>query len=73
MFRYFYYSVNMARITFAFKDTYFNPAVRTETYGLTETIALSGGLLALFFGASLMSLLEILYFGTFRWWFVLKN
>lgn len=63
----------MARMTFAFKDTYFTPMVRTESYGLTEVVALSGGLLALFFGASLLSLLEILYFATLRWWHVLKN
>lgn len=65
--------MNMARITFAFKDTYYDPMIRSEMYGLTEVIALCGGLLALFFGASLLSILEILYFCTVRWWFVLKN
>ncbi|KAJ6633490.1 Pickpocket protein 28, partial [Pseudolycoriella hygida] len=47
---------DMARITFAFKDTYFNPTLRRKVSSFTEVVALCGGLLALFFGASLMSI-----------------
>ncbi|XP_037031883.1 pickpocket protein 28-like isoform X1 [Bradysia coprophila] len=65
--------IKMARITFAFKDSYFNPMIRKELYSFTEAIALSGGLMALFFGASLLSLLEIIFYFTLRLWSVLKK
>lgn len=65
----------MARITFAFKESYFNPMVRREAFSFSfaEAVAFSGGLLALFLGASLLSLLEILFFCTSRLWSILKN
>lgn len=63
----------MARITFSFKDSYFNPMIRKDTYNFTEAVALSGGLMALFFGASLFSLLEIFFYFIYRVWLVVKN
>lgn len=44
-----------------FKDGQFTPTVRYELYSNVELIALFGGLLALFFGASVLSLVEVVY------------
>lgn len=44
----------------------FIPSQRNELYGITDFIANCGGLLGLFTGFSLISLVEIFYFVTLR-------
>lgn len=51
-----------ARLSIVFKDNQFIPRKRIELYSNIEMLALLGGLLALFLGASIMSILEIIYF-----------
>lgn len=51
-----------ARLSIMFKDSHFTATKRYELYNHTELLALFGGLLALFFGASILSILEILYY-----------
>lgn len=51
-----------ARLSIMFKDSHFTATKRYELYNNTELLALFGGLLALFFGASFLSLLEVLYY-----------
>lgn len=50
-----------ARLSIMFKDSHFTATKRYELYNYTELLALFGGLLALFFGASILSILEIVY------------
>lgn len=48
------------------KENYFRAVTRRELYSHTDLLALCGGILALFFGASLCSLLELfIYFGNY--------
>lgn len=58
---FFGFSTHLSRLTIMFKDSQFTPTRRYELYGNAEVIALFGGLLALFFGASVLSLVEVFY------------
>lgn len=49
-----------------FKDAYFIPMRREEMFGAMDFIAYSGGLLGLFIGFSIVSLIEIIYFLSLR-------
>ncbi|GAB0097251.1 pickpocket protein 28 [Sergentomyia squamirostris] len=55
-----------AAISLFFKDTQFITSRRSELYGWTHFIANCGGLLGLFMGVSLLSIIEIIYFFTIR-------
>lgn len=50
-----------SRLVIVFKDSHFTPTSRRILQNNTEMLALFGGLLALFFGASLLSFIEIIY------------
>lgn len=50
-----------ARLVIVFKDSHFTPISRKILQSNTEMLALFGGLLALFFGASFLSFIEIIY------------
>ncbi|XP_049771508.1 pickpocket protein 28-like [Schistocerca cancellata] len=58
--------VDMARVSIYFKDMQFITSRRSELYGITDFIANCGGLLGLFMGFSLLSLVEFIYFFTIR-------
>lgn len=60
------FSWNMARLSIFFKENQFITSKRSELYGLTDFLAASGGLLGLFMGVSLLSLVEIFYHCTVR-------
>jgi len=49
-----------------FRENQFVAMERSELYGPTELLANFGGLLGLFLGFSLMSVLELVYFCTIR-------
>uniref|UniRef100_A0A182RXW0 Pickpocket n=1 Tax=Anopheles funestus TaxID=62324 RepID=A0A182RXW0_ANOFN len=49
-----------------FKESYFITSKRSELYGWVDFLANCGGLLGLFMGVSILSLLEIFYFLTIR-------
>jgi len=53
-------------VTIFFKDDDFVYAKRSELYGATDFIANFGGLLGLFLGVSILSIVEIIYFIAFR-------
>jgi Amiloride-sensitive sodium channel len=53
-----------SQMNFYFKENYFLTSQRVERYGATDFLATCGGLLGLFLGVSLVSLLEIAYFCT---------
>lgn len=55
-----------SRIFISFKDEQFFASRRSEIYGTTDFIAECGGILGLFMGISILSVIEILYFSTLR-------
>lgn len=56
----------LARLTIFFKEAQFITSKRSELYGLTDFLANCGGLLGLFMGVSILSLIEIIYYVTLR-------
>lgn len=55
-----------SRLTIFFKDSYFVTSKRSELYGSADFLADTGGLLGLFMGVSILSLIEIFYYFTLR-------
>lgn len=56
----------MARLSIFFKETQFITSKRSELYGKTDFLANCGGLLGLFMGVSILSIVEIFYYLTIR-------
>uniref|UniRef100_A0A182NA42 Pickpocket n=1 Tax=Anopheles dirus TaxID=7168 RepID=A0A182NA42_9DIPT len=56
----------ISTIEIYFKESHFITSKRSELYGLVDFLANCGGLLGLFMGVSILSLLEICYFITIR-------
>ncbi|KAK5644152.1 hypothetical protein RI129_007997 [Pyrocoelia pectoralis] len=63
----------LSRLRIFFKDWQFMSSERNELYGESEFWANCGGLLGLFFGCSLLSIIEILYYATLRLCCNIKN
>ncbi|KAJ8964641.1 hypothetical protein NQ317_009049 [Molorchus minor] len=59
-------SYYLSRLILAFKSTRFITSQRHELYGPTDFLANFGGLLGLFTGFSILSLMEAIYFLTVR-------
>lgn len=61
-------------LTFYFGNHYVDVAERVETYTFFDFLAISGGLLGLFLGISVLSIVELIYyftlhlFWTIRYW-----
>ncbi|XP_055708837.1 pickpocket protein 28-like [Phlebotomus papatasi] len=58
--------IRPAILSIYFKDSQFITSRRSELYGLTNFVANCGGLLGLFMGVSLLSIVEIIYFCSIR-------
>lgn len=58
--------MHLTRMTFVFEQNQFTPTKRYVLFSTTDGLALTGGLLGLFFGASLLSLVEIVYVFGYR-------
>ncbi|XP_026321153.1 pickpocket protein 28 isoform X2 [Hyposmocoma kahamanoa] len=58
--------LHYARVMIFFKEAQFITSRRSELYGQTDFLANCGGLLGLFMGFSILSVIEILYFLTLR-------
>lgn len=56
------FSANYARLTIQAKENYFTAIRRHELNNRTDMLALCGGILALTFGASFLSIIELIYF-----------
>nr|XP_029720869.1 pickpocket protein 28-like [Aedes albopictus] len=54
--------VQVSYLIVFFKDAQFIPVKRSELFGLTDFLANCGGLLGLFMGVSILSLVEIFYY-----------
>ncbi|KAJ2945603.1 hypothetical protein O0L34_g427 [Tuta absoluta] len=65
-------NLKYSRVMVFFKEAQFITSRRSELYGQTDFLANCGGLLGLFLGFSILSVVEILYFLTLRivcvWW-----
>lgn len=59
---YLIYSATYSRLTIQAKENYFIASRRHELYNHTDLLALCGGILALFFGASLCSIIELIHY-----------
>lgn len=55
-----------ARLSIFFKEHEFITSKRSELYGRTDFLANCGGLLGLFMGVSLLSIVELIYYATLR-------
>lgn len=53
-------------LTISFKDSQFLTLKRAETYSMTNLVATCGGLLGLFMGISLLSLIEMIVYCAVR-------
>lgn len=56
------FRVQLSHLIVFFKDAQFIPVMRSELFGLTDFLANCGGLLGLFMGVSILSLVEIFYY-----------
>lgn len=59
-------SVHQSKMVISFRETDFIPLLRSEINSLSEMIANCGGLMGLFMGVSLLSLVELIYYCTMR-------
>uniref|UniRef100_A0A1I8NHK4 Amiloride-sensitive sodium channel n=1 Tax=Musca domestica TaxID=7370 RepID=A0A1I8NHK4_MUSDO len=66
-------SFEYAAFSIYFKDNEFITAKRSELYGLYDFIANCGGVLGLFMGVSILSVIEIFYHLTLRLWANLRR
>lgn len=64
-------SHRQTQLSIYFKDTSVKVLRRVETYTFTEFLAICGGLLGLFLGISLLSVVEIIYFATLRLFWII--
>ncbi|CAH1408253.1 unnamed protein product [Nezara viridula] len=62
-----------SRVSIFFKDLQFTTSHRNELYGIVDFLANVGGLLGLFYGVSVLSFVEVLYYSTLRLWANLKQ
>ncbi|XP_055600000.1 pickpocket protein 28-like [Uranotaenia lowii] len=58
--------VHQSKVIIYFKETQFIPLRRTEIIGVSEMIASCGGLMGLFLGVSIVSLVELVYYITLK-------
>lgn len=61
-----FFSAIFSNVRVSFKDETFSVIKRADRYGLLEFISSSGALAGLFLGASLLSMVELIYFFTLR-------
>ncbi|KFB52628.1 AGAP010967-PA-like protein [Anopheles sinensis] len=59
-------SYTVSKMEIYFKESHFITSRRSELYGMVDFLANCGGLLGLFMGVSILSLLEICYYITIR-------
>lgn len=63
----------MSRLSIYFKESQFITSKRSELYGITEFLANCGGIFGLFMGFSILSLVEMIYHFTLRFFTNLKR
>lgn len=58
----------MSRLSIYFKENQFITSKRSELYGITDFLANCGGIFGLFMGFSILSMVEMLYYASLRFW-----
>lgn len=66
-------SIKQARLAIFFRDQQVETIKRMEVYTYSDFLALCGGLLGLFLGMSVLSVIEFIYFGTLRWYWAARR
>ncbi|XP_031621760.1 pickpocket protein 28-like [Contarinia nasturtii] len=66
-------SQRQVHLSIFFKDSSVGVVERMETYTITDFLAICGGLLGIFLGISLLSLVEIIYFATLRLFWIIRR
>lgn len=67
------FSSSFSRLVVSFKDEEFSAFIRVERYTWNDILSNVGGLCSLFVGASLLSVMELLYYLTFRIFFTCRQ
>lgn len=68
-----HFSSTFSRLTVSFKEETFVPSKRSEFQNLVDFLAHSGALFGLFTGASLLSIVELIYYLTVRVYFAYRK
>lgn len=68
----FYLSQQQTKLTIFFEEDYIETKIRVETYTWGDFLAICGGLLGLFLGVSLLSVIELIYYSTLRLFWIAK-
>lgn len=69
----FFISIQRAKLVIFAEDYWVETENREELYTITDLLSLSGGLLGLFMGISLLSIIEIVYYSSLRWFWILRR
>ncbi|XP_055319315.1 pickpocket protein 28-like [Sitodiplosis mosellana] len=62
-----------ARLAIFFHDQQVETIKRIEVYTYSDFLAVCGGLMGLFLGMSVLSLIELIYYGTLRWYWAARR
>lgn len=68
-----YFSTQPSNVEIFFRDHQVTMVKRTEVYTVTNFVAICGGLLGLFMGISVLSIIEFIYFSTLRLYWSLQQ
>lgn len=66
-------SNHQARLAIFFRDQQVETIKRTEVYTYSDFLAVCGGLLGLFLGMSVLSLIELIYYSSLRWYWAARR
>lgn len=69
----FSFSMRPSIVTIFFRDQQVTLLKRIEVYSYTDFMAVCGGLLGLFLGVSVLSIVEFLYYSTLRLYWTLRR
>lgn len=67
------FSASFSRLVVGFNEEHFSPTKRLESFSKTDLLANCGGLFGLFMGASLLSIVEMIYYFTIRIYFTRRR
>lgn len=65
--------VSLVDLVVYFKDIEIDTMKRKEVYTVVDFLAICGSLLGLFLGISALSIVELIYYSTFRWFWYFRR
>lgn len=69
----FHFSIQVSKLVILFESPFLDTEHRQELYTITDLLSICGGLFGLFMGISALSVIEILYYSTLRWYWILRR